>query len=373
MKITGLEVIQVAASVRGNWIFVRLHTDAGLSGLGEASQSGNDQLVCAALRQLGDSLLGLDPTQVEVLWERMVRTRDVFSGDTGRIGATAISAVDQAAWDIAGKALGVPVWQLLGGRHRDQVWLYANLNRGTRERSPEGFARAARGAVDAGFTAVKATPFDEVQWRQLDRPGLRRSVQLGLTRLERTRDAIGPDVELLVDCHGRLDRVLAQRVVDGTRDLELYWLEEPVPRTDVAALAELTRSSGQRIAGGEAFFGREGFWDYVSERAVHVIMPDVKHAGGITECRRIAQLAEIARLAVAPHSPAGPVSTMAGVHLSAAMPNFLTLEYAFGEVDWRSQLIQPAEDVRNGSIAVPERPGLGIDLNEKVLASHRLS
>jgi galactonate dehydratase len=372
VKITGLEIIQVAASPRGNWIFVRLHTDAGLTGLGEASQSGNDALVCAALRQLGDRLTGADPTQVEVLWERMVRTGDVFSGDSGRIGATAVSAVDQAAWDIAGKALGVPVWQLLGGRHRDKVWLYANLNRGTLDRSPEGFAVAARRAVDAGFTAVKATPFDEVDKRRLDRPGVWGSVQVGLTRLERTRDAIGADVELLVDCHGRFDRALAQRVAEAVRDLELYWLEEPVARTDVASLAEITRSSGQRIAGGEAFFGREGFWDYVAERAVHVIMPDVKHAGGITECRRIAQLAEVAGIAVAPHNPAGPVSTMASVHLAAAMPHFLTLEYATGEVDWRSQLVQPAEVVKDGFVTVPEQPGLGLCLDDAVLACHRL-
>ena len=162
MKVTELTLHEVEASPRGNWIFVQLQTDAGISGIGEASQSGNDALVLSALSLMRERLVGCDPTQPEVLWERMVRSGGIFSGDAGRVGATAISAVDQALWDIAGKALDVPVWRLLGGKRRDRVCLYANLNRGTRDRSPQGFADAAARAVDAGFSAVKATPFDEV-------------------------------------------------------------------------------------------------------------------------------------------------------------------------------------------------------------------
>lgn len=372
MKVTELTLHEVEASPRGNWIFVQLQTDAGISGIGEASQSGNDALVLSALSLMRERLVGCDPTQPEVLWERMVRSGGIFSGDAGRVGATAISAVDQALWDIAGKALDVPVWRLLGGKRRDRVCLYANLNRGTRDRSPQGFADAAARAVDAGFSAVKATPFDEVRWRSMDRPGVQSDAYRGVERLEWTRRAIGDRVELLVDCHQRFDVPLAMKVAQKTLPLNLYWFEEPVPSDQVEALRHISLHSGHTIAGGESLFGREQFWEYIEKSAVHVLMPDVKHAGGITECRRIAALAETKQMSIAPHSPAGPVSTMAGVHVAATISNFTLLEYAFGEVSWREDLICPAEVVEQGHIAVPDAPGLGIELNETMLASHRI-
>ena len=372
MKITELTLHAVDASPRGNWFFVQLHTDAGMSGIGEASQSGNDALVLSALSLMGERLVGCDPTQPEVLWERMVRSGGIFSGNAGRVGATAISAIDQALWDIAGKALGVPVWRLLGGKRRDRVCLYANLNRGTRDRSPQGFADAAARAVDAGFSAVKATPFDEVHWRGMDRPGVESDASKGVERLEFTRRAIGDQVELLVDCHQRFDLPLAMKVAHKTLPLNLYWFEEPVPDGHVEALRHITLHSGHTTAGGESLFGREQFWDYIEKDAVHVLMPDVKHAGGITECRRIAALAETKQIPIAPHSPAGPVSTMAGVHVAATVSNFTLLEYAFGEVPWREDLICPAERIEDGYIAVPDAPGLGIELNEAVLEAHRI-
>ena len=372
MKLTQLEIIQIAASPRGDWIFVRLHTDTGITGVGEASQSGNDRLVKVALEQLGERLVGADPMQVEVLWEQMVHATQIFSGDAGRIGGTAISAIDQALWDINGKALGVPVWQLLGGKHRDQVRLYANLNRGTNDRSPAGFARAAEQAVEAGFSAIKCTPFDEIHYSNLAREGLEDDVDIGVERLAQVRQVIGPEVELLVDCHCRFDLALALQVVQKLKPLKIAWFEEPVPAEQIAAMQELCQVSGLRIAGGEALFGRRGFWDMILQRAVHVIMPDVKHAGGLTECKRIAALAQMQQIPVAPHSPAGPVSTMAGVHLAAALPNFFILEYAFGEVEWRSQLIQPTEYVENGFITIPQVPGLGLELDETILERQRV-
>jgi galactonate dehydratase len=372
LKLTQLEIIQVAASRRGDWIFIRLHTDAGITGLGEASQSGNDRLVVAALKDLGEGLVGQDATQVEVLWEKMVHATHIFSGDAGRVGGTAISAIDQALWDINGKALKVPVWRLLGGKHRDKVRLYANLNRGTKDRSPAGFAATATRAVEAGFKAVKCTPFDEIHHSNLARDGVERDVDMGVERLAQARQAIGPDIELLVDCHCRFDLALALQVAQQVKPLKLSWFEEPVPSDQIAALQEICQRSGQRIAGGEALFGRRGFWDTLLQRAVHVIMPDVKHAGGLTECKRIAALAQMLQIPVAPHSPAGPISTMAGVHLSAAIPNFLILEYAFGEVEWRGQLTQPAERLEDGFMPVPDTPGLGLELDEAVAAVHRV-
>ena len=371
MKITGLRIVDVAASHRGHWLFVLVETDAGITGVGEASQSGNDHLVQAALLQLGEQLEGQDPTQPEVVWQRMVGGGgEVFSGKSGRIGATAVSAIDQALWDIAGKALDVPVWRLLGGRHRQRIRCYANLNRGTTDRSPEGFAQQAASAVSAGFRAVKCTPFDEVRGGLADRDDVEAGLDQGIARLQAAREAIGGDIELLVDCHCRFDAALSQQLLAKVRPLRLYWLEEPLPRDQVEAMAHITAHGGVTTAGGESFFGRSGFRDYIHKRAVHVIMPDVKHAGGITELRRIAHLAEVEQIPVAPHNPAGPVSTLAGVHAAATIRNFLMLEWAFGEVAWRGQLVRPAEVIEDGFITVPDGAGLGIELDEAVAATH---
>ena len=369
VKITGVRVLEIEASPRGNWILVEVRTDAGVTGIGEASQSGNDRLVKESLLQLGERLAGADPTQPEVTWEQLARSSDIFAG-SGRVAATAMSAVDQALWDIAGKALEVPVWRLLGGRRRDRVRLYANLNRGTRDRSVEGFARAAGAAVEAGFRAVKCTPFDEIRHDRLDRDGVEEDLDLGVARIAASREAAGPGVDLLVDCHCRFNLALARRAAEKVRGLDLYWFEEPLPREQVSEMRALRETSGLTLAGGESFFGREGFWEYVSQGAVDVVMPDVKHAGGISECRRIAALAETRNIPVAPHSPAGPVSTAAGVHLAASIGNFLILEYAFGEVPWREQLISPPERVEGGFMTVPEGPGLGVELNQEVVQEH---
>jgi len=371
MKITGLRIVDVAASHRGHWLFVLVDTDAGITGVGEASQSGNDRLVQAALLQLGEQIEGQDPTQPEVIWDRMAGGGgEVFSGKSGRVGATAVSAIDMALWDIAGKALDVPVWRLLGGRRRERIRCYANLNRGTTDRSPEGFAQQAAAAVKAGFRAVKCTPFDEVRGGLADRDGVESGLDQGVARLQAAREAIGGEIELLVDCHCRFDAALTQKLVDKVRPLNLYWLEEPVPREQVEAMAHITAHCGITTAGGEAFFGRAGFRDFIAKRAVHIIMPDVKHAGGITELRRIAHVAELAQIPVAPHNPAGPVSTLAGVHAAATIRNFLILEWAFGEVPWRGELVCPAEIVEDGYITVPDGACLGIELDDVVAAAH---
>lgn len=370
MKITGVEPMEIAASSRGNWIIAAVETNAGIRGIGEASQSGNDRLTKEALLQLGERIEGMDPTQPEVIWEQMARCTDIFSGGVGRALATAISALDQAIWDIAGKALEVPVWRLLGGKRREKIRLYANLNRGTTDRSVEGFATAAKRAVEAGFRAIKCTPFDEVRHDNIDRDGIERDLNLGVARIAACREAAGEEVELLVDCHCRFNEFLAQNVADKVRGLNLYWFEEPLPRDQTEAMRTFCQNSGLVIAGGESFFGRQGFLDYVDRRAVHVIMPDVKHAGGISECRRIAAMAETKNIPVAPHNPAGPVSTIASVHIAATIQNFLILEYAFGEVSWRHELVTPEEQIEDGFMVVPTEPGLGIELNAEVMEAH---
>jgi galactonate dehydratase len=371
MKIDHLEIFEVAASHRGDWIFVRLCTDAGLSGLGEASQSGDDAGAVALLKRLGTLLEGEDPTTVEAL--RQKAAGDPGIADGGVPGATALGAVDQALWDIAAQAQGQPLWRFLGGNgDRARIPLYANLNRGTRDRSSSGFAEAAKRAVVAGFKAVKSTPFDEVHSTGQHSTEIVAAAEPGLDRLRATRDAIGADIELLVDCHQRFDLESATEIARRVKPLDLYWLEEPVPDSDVEALRQLVRESGQRIAGGEGIHEPDRFREYIDGPAVHVLMPDVKQAGGLTPCRRVAAQANEAGIPISPHNPSGPVSTMASAHLAAASDNVLCLEYAFGEVEWRHQLVRPQERVTDGHIELSEAAGLGLEFDEAVLAAHRV-
>ena len=371
MKVDHLEIFEVAASHRGNWILVRLRTDAGLSGLGEASQSGDDAGTVALLKRLGTLLEGEDPTTVEALWQKAAGDPGIADG--GVPGATALGAVDQALWDIAAQAQGQPLWRFLGGNgDRARIPLYANLNRGTRDRSSSGFAEAAKRAVVAGFKAVKSTPFDEVHNTGQHGAGIVAAAEAGLDRLRATRAAIGADIELLVDCHQRFDLESAMEIARRVEPLDLYWLEEPVPDGDVEALRQLVRESGQRIAGGEGIHEPERFSEYIDGPAVHVLMPDVKQAAGLTPCRRVAAQANEAGIPISPHNPSGPVYTMASAHLAAASDNFLCLEYAFGEVEWRHQLVAPQERVIDGHIELSEAAGLGLEFDEAVLAAHRV-
>ena len=368
--VTTVSVHTVAAPVslrRGGWLFVRVHTDAGLVGLGEASQGGDDDLVRAYVeRRLKRELVGRDPRQVEPL------ATGLLARASGRVEATGVSAVEQALWDVWGQALGQPIWALLGGRHRDRVVLYANVNRATFDRSPAGFAESARRAVGDGFRAVKCAPFDDVSYRFPDREANLRGIAAGIERIAAIREAIGGGVRLMVDCHSRFDVPTAIQVARELEPLDLAWLEEPVPSTDLDGLERIREHSPMPIAGGESLVGRTGFWEAVRRRVLDVIMPDVKHVGGILELRKVAALAEPARVSVSPHNPSGPVSTLASVHVCATIPNFLALEYPWGETPWRGELLTPPEVLSDGAIAIPDRPGLGFALNEETVREHPL-
>lgn len=343
------------------WLFVRVHTDEGLVGLGEGSQ-GDPAMVRTYLeKRLRPELIGKDPTRIEPL------ATQFLARASGRAAATAVSAVEQALWDIWGQSLGQPIWALLGGKYRDAIPLYANINRATSDRSPKGHAESARKAVADGFRAVKCAPFDEVNYWLPDRASNRAGVRLGVERVAAIREAIGPDLALMVDCHGRFDVPSAIQVARELTDVGLTWLEEPVPGTDLDAIGRVHEQIPMALAGGESLTGRANFWDLVRRQTFDVIMPDVKHSGGILELRKIAALAETARLRVAPHNPSGPISTLASVQVCATIPNFLILEFPWGEVPWRHDLTKPAEEIVDGAIPVSNRPGLGYTLSEEML------
>jgi galactonate dehydratase len=364
LRVTGMEVFEVTATRRTRWTFVRLRTNDGLTGLGEGSLSrgnnpppfdrffplvsGESPFAIARYRELGRQLAS--------------------SGDLSM--ATAFSAIEQALWDLVGKALGAPVYDLLGGKLRNELPVYANINRKTADRSPQGFASNAARAVEQGFSAIKAAPFDG--FPELDAPAedVERATESGIACIEAMRAAIGPDVELKIDCHSHFDVELAVSVARRLEPQALSWYEEPVAPERIAATRAIATAIDQRLAGGEVLFGMERFAPLCRERAVDVVMPDVKHCGGILEGRKIATVAELHGVLVSPHNPSGPVGTAASVQLCAGVTNFESLEYQWNEVDWRGELVEPPERILGGTISVPVEPGLGVALNEKLVLEH---
>lgn len=366
MQITALEARVVHVNHRGNWVFVCLHTSEGITGLGEASHSMSDALALQVLSHYSERLVGEDPLRIEALWNRL------HNKNAGRVEHTVLSAIEQALWDIMGQYLGVPIRTLLGGALRERIRLYANINRHVTDRSPESFARAAVQAVAEGFTAVKLAPFDELHASDHVRTGPKAAWQRGVERVRAVRQAIGDEVELLVDCHGRME---ASEAILVARELEsccLFWYEEPVPHVHLDELERVTREVSIPTASAESVYAVEGFAPFLTRPIVDILMPDVKHDGGLLETKRIAGAARMNKRLIAPHNPAGPVSTAASAQVVSTLSNFLILEYAWGEADWRAQLLDPPERIEEGYLLLPKGPGLGHKLNEDVLRAHEL-
>ena len=365
MKITGIEVDVVQVTPWAQWTFVQVDTDEGIRGLGEMSQGGKQSGALEKLCHLEEALRGRDPRHIEQI------VYDFTRGNPTAAQITALCAVEQALWDILGKSLDAPVHVLLGGACREHIRLYANINRISRipeERTPDWFARNAAAAVAAGFDAVKLAPFDGLP-RGVDRA---RDAAQGIACMQAVRQAIGPQVDLLVDCYSLYTSAEALAIADALRELDLFWFEEPVADEDVEAYLEVKARCGMRVAGGERRMLRQGFWEVMEHRMMDVIMPDVTIVGGLGELKKVAAMAAARQLLTAPHGPFGPVIVAAQAQAMAAHPEFLILEYAWGQVSWREELIIPAERVENGRLAVARRPGLGVELNMAVVEEQRL-
>jgi len=371
MKITSIETFVVGVTQKGNWIFVRLNTDEGITGIGEASQGGNDAQTLATLREIETMVIGHNPFDIEAFHQRCYRE------DEGRPFHTAVSSIEHALWDIVGKALNIPVYNLLGGRCRDKIRLYANINRGTWDRSPLGFARNAKAAVSEGFTAIKCAPFDGVLRGELAQTGgnsseMQQAIDTGIERIRQIRATIGDEIDLLVDCHGRFTTNMAIQVAKELEDVNLFWFEAPIPSTNFDEIAKVKAESPMSIAFGETLRTKSLFREALEKQAMDMLMPDVKHTGGILELKKISALAESAAIPIAPHNPSGPVATAASTQCMTSIPNFLILEHAWGEVPWRSELIIEPEKIEDGFIEVKNKPGLGIELNDEVVGEHIL-
>jgi galactonate dehydratase len=367
MKITRVSSLVVNANMR-NWIFVKVETDQdGLYGWGEATLEWKTKGVVGAIDDVSRLLIGEDPRRIEHLYQIMCRQ---YFWRVGIEGMTAISGIEQALWDIKGKWLNVPVYELLGGRVRDRVRVYTHLGGGQMKSmyestEPQEFAERALAVKEAGYTGLKfmAVPRTEPV------EGLQ-SVRYAERLVRAVREAVGPDIDLMVDLHARTLPPMAIQYCQAFEPYGLLFFEEPCPTEDIEATAQVTRQSRIPIATGERLVGRNQFRELFERRACHIIQPDLSHCGGLWEARKIAAMAESYSMAVAPHNPNGPIATAAVVHFALATPNWLIQEAIANDVPWRNEVITNPIEVINGYINPPTRPGLGIDVDEQAAAKY---
>jgi galactonate dehydratase len=367
--VDGLEIFRVKVNRRGNWTIARLQTSGGITGLGDASQSGKDDQTLVYLKQFADLLKGRSIFDVE--WLRKAAAPAI--AQYGTPAAVAASALDQCLWDLQGQALSVPAYDLFGGRIQERIRLYANINRSTEDRTPDGFARMAEQATAASFDAVKLAPFDEMPRGSTDRKQIERDTQRGIDCAQAVRQTIGSHRDLLIDAHSHFNREDGLDLARRFEPLHLFWLEEVTPAKPVDDLAAINQAATMPTAGGESIQGVRGFYPYIKAEAVDIVMPDVKVCGGMLEMKKIAALAEGAGLIASPHGPASPIGNVTAAHVIATIPNFNILEFSYGEVPWRAELVDPPEQITGGALLLSERPGLGIKLNEKTAAKYAVS
>ncbi|WP_436495009.1 galactonate dehydratase [Actinokineospora sp. HUAS TT18] len=353
MKITALTTYLVAP----RWCFLKVETDEGVTGWGEPVIEGRAHTVAAAVAELADYLVGKDPMTIEAHWQTLTKG-GFYRG--GPILSSAIAGIDQALWDITGKALGVPVWQLLGGAVRDRVRMYSWIG-GDR---PDDVAAAAVEKQQQGFTAIKMNGSAELEL--IDTPRATRAIA---DRVAAVRDACGDEFDIAVDFHGRLSLPMARRVLPLLEPYLPFFVEEPLVPECSDQLGEITRSTSIPIATGERLFSR---WDFknVLRSGVAVVQPDLSHAGGISEVRRIAAMAETYDVALAPHCPLGPIALAASLQVGFASPNLLIQEQSLGiHYNAGSDLLDYLVDrdvftYRDGYVSRLDGPGLGIEVDE---------
>ncbi|TDT78684.1 galactonate dehydratase [Arthrobacter sp. AG258] len=345
-------------TVPPRWLFVKVETDTGVIGWGEPVLEGRAATVAAAVEELGDYLIGKDPRRIEDHWTVMYRS-GFYRG--GGIHMSALAGLDQALWDIKGKALGVPVHELLGGQLRDSIKVYSWIG-GDR---PGETAAQARDAVDRGFSAVKMNGPEELQyidtWDKVERV---------VHNVSEIRDAVGPNIGIGVDFHGRVHRPMARVLLRELEPYHLMFIEEPVLSEHVNGIADVLRESSTPIALGERLFSRWDFRQVLESGVVDIIQPDLSHAGGITEVRKIAAMAETYDVALAPHCPLGPIALAACLAVDAVSYNAVIQEQSLGihynkSNDLLDYVTDPSVfDYADGMVKIPSGPGLGVEINE---------
>jgi galactonate dehydratase len=362
MKIAAVRPYLVHPGWRKNWLFVKVETDAGISGWGECyTQYDRDHTTASHVEEIGRYLVQRSPFNIKHF------TQIAYDDYAQRRGSMelycAVSGIEQALWDIVGKRLGEPVYNLLGGACRDRIPVYANGWYWGAE-TPDDFARCAERTVQAGFTAMKFDPLVG-PWRfRMSQTDL----QAAVARVRAVREAVGPDVDLLIEVHRRLAPVYAVRLAGAIREFAPYWFEEPCPAENLDALAEIRSQTDLPVVTGEALYTKSDFMPVLQKRAADILNPDVCSVGGILELKEIAAMAEPHYVAVAPHNYNSTVLGLAAtVQASVTMPNFLITEYFIPFAEIGRQVSNQLEP-KNGYISLPDRPGLGIDIDEEALA-----
>jgi len=354
MRITEVRTIISWAGLR-NWVFVQVRTDTGLYGWGEGTLEGKERTVEQAIKTMAETLIGQDPLAVEHNWQVLYR-HGFWRG--GVVLNSALAALDQALWDIRGKAWGVPVYALLGGPTRKHLRVYTHVG----IYQPQLMIEDALRDVEDGYTAMKTGA-----WAGDSRLPETERIAAFAERIGQLRQAVGPQIDLMVDDHGRGRPSSGVRLMQALEPFDLFFLEEPTQPDDVEGLARVRAANPKMdLATGERLYSKWDFRLLLEQRLVDVIQPDLCHAGGISECKKIAAMAEAYYVNVAPHNPQGPVATAAAAHLSMAIPNFHILEFVRSE-PYRDQALAEPWVVEAGNLLVPDLPGLGVDLNVETL------
>ena len=365
MKITDLRVFQTQGA-HANWTFVKVYTDEGLTGVGEAGLERFNDIVAKAVESLKDYIIGKDPFQIEHIWNSIYKST-FWHG--GVIILSALSGIEQALWDIKGKALGVPIYEFLGGKLRDKVRAYANawafqkiVTEVTAEDTPKSIAENALRMVDKGFTAMKWDPF-----REGGQVIPKSEEEYAIACVKAVREAVGPSIDILVECHGRFNMHSAIRMAQKLEPYDPFFYEEPIPPDNIDAMAEVQRSINLPVATGERLFTRWEFRSLLEKQAARIIQPDICHVGGFMELKKVASMAEAHYVSVQPHNSNGPLCVLASLHLDATIPNVQFQEFFYPYLDLYNEMLTEPIRYKDGYLEIPTGPGLGTDINEEFI------
>ena len=367
MKITGIKTNIFSSrhsNAKRNWLIVRIQTDEGIEGIGESSMLSSDPIVESLIQEWSENyLVGKDPLAGQVHWTRLHQDN---LGRGGRLYSTVLSGIDIALWDLRGKILGVPVYQLLGGPFRDKLRVYAN-GWYTNPASPELIAEEAKRVVEMGYTAMKFDPFGKIAYTTISPE----EAQLSVDRVAAVREAVGPNVDILIEVHARFNVYTAVGLAKRMEQYRPFWYEEPVSQENTNEMRQVRDRINIPVATGERLYLKFPFFDLVKNEAVDILQPDICNAGGITELHKIGSMAEAQHVMMAPHNTNSAVGTVASFHLDTAMPNFLIQEYhaEFYEPHY-FQVVQGLPRQKDGYVNLPEGPGLGISLDNELLDKH---
>lgn len=360
MKVTDIKLFNVDC-FRTNWVFVKVYTDEGIDGVGEATLEYKEKALAGAVEHIKEYLVGKNALPIEKHWHDIYR--DAYWRG-GPVLMSALSAVEMALWDILGKTLGVPVYQLLGGKVNDKVRIYVNgWFSGAKE--PEEFGQKAAEAVKRGVTAMKWDPFGK-SYMNISAADLDKALKC----VAAVREAVGDGVDLLIEGHGRFNIPTGIKIAKELAPFKPMFFEEPVPPDSLEALKAVRDQSPVAISAGERLYTRWDYRRFFDMMPADYIQPDISHAGGIMELKKIAAEAECRYLPFAPHNPSGPVANAATLQLAANCPNFCILEIMYSDVAWRKEVTNEALHYEDGYMFISDKPGLGIEINEKECLKH---